>query len=576
MSQTDIQGQLQVSGGVGQALMNMLDLLAGRVLGQQPVDSTGKPTGQVLYMQMQTGVGIDPTEYANPWSPAGGDTMASITGKYVVAAPPPAAGASAGGTTAPPPPALNQQLQASIEAAFRTSLLVDTLFEVTGSGVLTTYPTSRSLSFAYGSIVKGMQPQPAPPPSAAVQAAVHAALLKLYLYDAKGNMTGQTPEYQAYLSNQMTWAQAKSTYATDQAYALADPILGSVWPETSSVDQTAVDQAYDNWMAQGAADIEQALATVSSVGLDVQAEMVTQARQLFDAWDLGIAGVPSEVNYSMISPATWYDSTDENIGFEKLTATSSAYEASSSTRSNSFSSNWYNGQSESIGGSANASFLGISVGGGASHTSASDAQAAGGAQSTVTTMQDNTTNVKITFEWGLCLIQRPWLVSDLFHVDGWYLVNAKKNSISDGTIQGQISNTNQLMPMIPTAFLVVRNVVIEAENWGSAAESLSQASSQEQSSNQSSSNSQSVSAGFLFAGGSVTHSSSQESGQGSAGAQSGVQHSFSGSSAGGTLSILGSQILGWVGEIVPACPPTDDPGLAAATSSTTSSSATSS
>jgi hypothetical protein len=542
----------------------MLDTLAGRVLGQQPVDSKGNPTGQVLYMQMSTGLPIDPTTYANPWTPAGGDTMASITGKYQAPSAsstttPAASGASGG--TASSAPQLNSQLQASIEAAFQTSLLVDELYEVTGNGVLQPYPTSRSLSFAYGSIISGMQPLPAPPPSAQVEQAVQAALQKLYTYDSNGNMVGQTPGYQAYLANQMAWAQAKANYATDQAYAMADPILGSAWPQTSAVDQTAVDQAYETWMAQGAADIEQALATVSSVGIDTQAAMVTQARQLFDAWNLGIAGLPSEVNYSMIIPTNWYDSTDDSMGFEKLTATSSAWLAQSANQSSSFANNWYNGQSSSVSGSGGAMFMGIVIGGGASHSEGSSAQGGAAGSSSVQTFDDETTNVTISFEWGLCRIERPWLVSDLFHMGGWYLVNAKQNSISDGTIAGQVSNQQQLMPLIPTACLVVRNVSIQAENWGQAGTALAQANRQQQSSAQSSADSQSVSAGYLFVGGQVSHSESQDSGQGSSGAQSAGSFSFSGGSAGGTLTIQGSQILGWVGEIVPASPPMDDPGL---------------
>jgi hypothetical protein len=564
MSQTAIEGQLQVSGGVGQALLAMLDTLAGRVLGQQPVDSKGNPTGQVLYMQMSTGLPIDPTTYANPWTPAGGDTMASITGKFQApnaSSGTTSAASGASGGTASSAPQLNSQLQASIEAAFQTSLLVDELYEVTGNGALQPYPTSRSLSFAYGSIIKGMQPLPAPPPSAQVEQAVQAALQELYTYDSNGNMIGQTPKYQAYLANQMAWAQAKANYATDQAYAMADPVLGSAWPQTSAVDQTAVDQAYETWMAQGAADIEQALATVSSVGIDTQAAMVTQARQLFDAWNLGIAGVPSEVNYSMIIPTNWYDSTDESLGFEKLTASSNAWLEQSANQSSSFANNWYNGQSSSVGGSGGAMFMGIVIGGGASHSEGSSAQSGGSGSSSVQTFNDETTNVTISFEWGLCRIERPWLVSDLFHMGGWYLVNAKQDSISDGTIADQVSNQQQLMPMIPTAFLVVRNVSIQAENWGQAGIALAEASRQQQSSAQSGADSQSVSAGYLFIGGQVSHSESQDSGQGSSAAHSAGSFSFSGGSAGGTLTIYGSQILGWVGEIVPASPPMDDPGL---------------
>jgi hypothetical protein len=46
-------------------------------------------------------------------------------------------------------------------------------------------------------------------------------------------------------------------------------------------------------------------------------------------------------------------------------------------------------------------------------------------------------------------IERPWLLGDLFNIEGWYLVGQKKNSISDGTIPGQVGDHTKLLPMIP-------------------------------------------------------------------------------------------------------------------------------
>src|SRR2546430_709115 len=63
-------------------------------------------------------------------------------------------------------------------------LPVDGLNEATGDGICEPYPTSRSLSFEYESVIKGMQPLPAPAPSPDVVKAINAALAQLYVYDA--------------------------------------------------------------------------------------------------------------------------------------------------------------------------------------------------------------------------------------------------------------------------------------------------------------------------------------------------------------------------------------------------------
>src|SRR5207249_2500128 len=80
----------------------------------------------------------------------------------------------------------------------------------------------------------------------------------------------------------------------------------------------------------------------------------------------------------------------------------------------------------------------------------------------------------IELEFGMCTINRPWLVSDLFFLKNWFCAGVKKNSISDGTIDGQADSSEKTLPMIPQQFLVIRNVSISATEWGSDSEILSQ------------------------------------------------------------------------------------------------------
>jgi hypothetical protein len=545
-------------------MLSVLDQIVAHVLTQQPVDSQGNPTATTVYLQYQTGVGIDPRQYTDPWTPMGGSSLQTVlqSGQQAPQTATPATTTSPGGSGSTTP-TVNTALQSSLLAAWETSMLADQMFLVDNNGQLQVYQSgSRSLSFAYNEIIQGMQPASPAQPSPQVQAAVQAAQNVLWQTDSQGNITGPTTLYQNYLNNQMAWAQAKSNLAAAQAEALTNPALGQMWPQMSAPYQTAVEQAYSTWISEGAQQVEQALATIESEGQDVVDAMVASARQLFDAWSLaGLSGVPSQTAYSMISPITWYDPADDSIGFSQLSITSQSAASDAAQNTNSFAQSWYQNQSQSTGASGSANFFGISLGAGGGGSSASNAAGQGSTTQTTGVQGDQATAVTITLEWLLCQVQRPWLVSDLFHVAGWYMVGQRKHTISDGTVQGQVDNQMQLLPMIPTSFLVVRNVKITASNWGQAAASLSAAQSAAQSAGGSSSSNFSGSVGFFGIGASAAHSSAQDSGEGTNQSAGQLSWSWEGDSLQGTLTINGGQILGWIGAIVPACPPIDDPTL---------------
>src|SRR5437016_363358 len=72
-----VGAELAVSGDLAETILATLDKLEGKVLGTQPVDSKGKPTGTALYLHMTAGLPIDPKQFANPWNPPGGDSLAT-------------------------------------------------------------------------------------------------------------------------------------------------------------------------------------------------------------------------------------------------------------------------------------------------------------------------------------------------------------------------------------------------------------------------------------------------------------------------------------------------------------------
>ena len=167
-------------------------------------------------------------------------------------------------------------------------------------------------------------------------------------------------------------------------------------------------------------------------------------------------------------------------------------------------------------------------------------------------------NVSVEFEYGLCNIYRPWLLSELFVIDGWYLPGEKNKVVSDGTVAGQTSETDShLLSMIPTQFLVVRNVKITADGWGDTGTQMSNYCTHAQSDDQSSSTKVSGGVGFMCFGGTVSHQNADWSGDDAESSSAAGSWSFKGNAQHGALTINGCQIVGWVGEIIPASPKVD-------------------
>jgi hypothetical protein len=143
----------------------------------------------------------------------------------------------------------------------------------------------------------------------------------------------------------------------------------------------------------------------------------------------------------------------------------------------------------------------------------------------------------------------------------WYMVNAKKHSISNGTLED--TQNDRLLPLLPEQFLVVRNIRISSRSWGSDGAILEQhfgrsASSASKNSAQGGGE-VGFSLGFFSIGGggghSETHSQSDTSSSSGSSRTSRTHTSFDGS----TLEIKGAQIVGWLSTVSPACAPNDDP-----------------
>ena len=543
-----------MNGEPGAAVLSIFSQLTDRIKQRIPINKDGKPINSMVYSHLVLGMPISKADYFRPWTPAGG---ASLQDK------PPAPAPRPDGTV--PPPEADERFMKAMQAAWKTSLLCRTMLQVTKDEQYQEYPTGRHLDFAYETVLAGMQPKAEPEMSAEVKERVDKATRLLYTLDAEGAIVSKTPLYKNYITNAQALAKAKSDFAAAAALAQRDPAKAEAFPVQAATFQQAVDEARNSLIAEGADRVEQALDVIGSVGKPMQAHMIRKARETFDAWNLNLSGVvPSKMPYSLILPTNWCDPSDDE-GFARLIVDRGEIQNfSSSNAVNSSASRWQSHAQSTNGGGA-VSFGFLAFGGTHSNSSANSSFQNSSSATFSSAFQNTAKNLHIELEYGLCTIVRPWLVSDIFFLKNWFLKGAKKNSASDGTIDGQANSMEKTLPMIPQQFLVVRNVKITSTDWGADGQVLSsfygQNAGDAQSSSSSTSGAAGVCLGFINFGGRASHSEQDSSGGNSSFASQSVNSHFGATFDGQTLQIPGAQIVAFLSDIVPASPELDDPEL---------------
>ena len=499
------------------------------------------------------------SQSGGPGSAAGSSTAgSSTTGSSTTSS-----SSTTGGGTPTSAPAVNP----GYTQAANVSALVDTMLAVTKNGQYLASESQFQVSQAYEAIVAKAQGVPAPPPPANIQAEIDAARRLLWVFDANGNNTGeQTPLYSQYEELSAAWGGTTAAYAAAEAEAQANPAQAEVWPVTSKALQVAVQNAWNDWRSAGADEVENALDVLGSVGGAIGAHLVSEGRQLLQTWDLGLTGaVPACTYYSYVLPSSFADPNDRQNGFVTTTASSASWSSTGQSGAQSAASNWFQNNSSSTSAGGGGMIFGVTFGAQGGTSSTSNSSGGASESSSFQSFSGQMSNVSISFSYGLCQIYRPWLLAELFAADGWYLPSEPKGTVSTGNIDDQVGATDQhLLPMLPSSFLVVRDIKISASNWGTAFDQLVEAQNRNAQSGQTNSVDVSGGIGFLGIGATASHKNASQSGQ-----QSGSQSSYnafkaSGGSAYGTLSLPGCQIVGWIGEIVPVSPKIDAPAASTA------------
>jgi hypothetical protein len=540
------------------ALDNEPNVLAADVLSEiimdikasRPTTSTGESTTGFVFCLQVPGFMVSPKDFSRPFSPIGGSPEG----------PPPPPGA-----TTPGPPA-NERVQRAQEAAFKTFTMFDELLMVRDDGRTETYSGGgRKLSFQYKLILDSMEALPVPDRPADQQARIDAAHAVLYK-PIDDEVFVKTPLFQRYLDNQQAWADRRAEFAKEQTRLLKDPDLADQASVLLEPFRIKLEQAREQFKTEGAAKVEAAQATLLSLGVPLGQGTIALARERFDNWEVTLLGGVGTMPYTFVFPSEWAQIESENIGWTRIERASGESRHHFEQHGTSVSTGEWAGGSSNSSGSAGISVFGFGFGGTYAESESHSTSAFSDTASDGTVMTNDAKDLSIEMEYGLCKIARPWLVTDIFQMPGWFIRGAKKGAISTGKLADQVGDTEHRLPMIPTHFLVIRNVKIRAGSWGETQNTLTSYWSKHGRSDSSfgSSISGDVSIpiwGPLSLNGGFSHSDSDYKGDFKDEAGNDCLNDFGTYFKDDALIINGAQIVGLLGEIVPFCPAEDDPSL---------------
>ncbi|UNO40494.1 hypothetical protein [Streptomyces sp. MST-110588] len=301
--------------------------------------------------------------------------------------------------------------------------------------------------------------------------------------------------YSARLSYMMAYLKAQETDSGRQNWPLLGPTLRG--PVTGT---------YDDWRAAHANEVESAIAVLATNGNKQVALAFAAAKKLFDGYGVDLTGTPELTYRSAVYPTGW-TSAELAEDWPTATVTQGSQETSSSEEAHSYAASA--GIKNGIWG----------WGGGVE----------GGGSKYQSHLSEETKNLKVSFQYCLCTISRPWLDGTLFSTPHW-----KTSQYDPGTIStGKRDQSGTALPMLPVSFLCLRNVSITADWHKSDSENANRAAKFD---------SEVTWGPFKLAG----YSQNDES----------RSHHMRADWDGSTLTQKGLQIVGWLHSIVPYCPPT--------------------
>ncbi len=331
--------------------------------------------------------------------------------------------------------------------------------------------------------------------------------------DYTGAVVSQTDHsaiYKTYLKNQSDYISAVRAYRLAYAnYNLNDPVQQRQWQANEPTLRNNINQTYNNWRAQGAAQVEQALSVLASSINDAVGNTIRDAQQTMSK---GMSSSTSDgIKWYFTYPIPTNFADPNAQGFTSFSLKSDYLEETASAKATDWAPK----------GSGSWGLWNVSASASSHHAEKH--------------LHMDASKFELSADIAVVRIFRPWLNDLIFKANSWYtdMCNAHEISI------GKLTSDQQLkLPLIPTAFVVARNVEITAD-WSSDDKKHVEDSITTKAS---------IGWGPFCVSGSYSHSSSSDY----------HKSTFEG----GTLKIPGIQIIAWVSEITPDSPQENPPSSA--------------
>lgn len=446
------------------------------------------------------GLPIHKDDYENPWSPLGVNLEKDIPKTDPVD---PKDAPKTGSDKIDTSQAFAANIAKSQQSYLNTYVLVNNKLQMNNE--YSVMPGSSKLADTWYAIMTGAN---GIPPTMELNDAMKQSYADATakLMDKDGNVT---PHYQAYMQYEDVYKS--KVKARNKAYSAAftDPMKLQQWPQDGVPYQDDVDEAWDRWMGLGfKIEIEQAISILAAQGTDPAIALIARAKKKFQNSLFEFSGY-GQIPYTMLSPRTWYDA-DNDEGWNEYSSTDFHSESHYSASQTSYGG----------GGGFNAGLWSASA-----NFDHSESQANGNFEQK---------NVKIKFNYAIVDIDRPWLDTSLLNLSNWFLVgDYKKNCISTGVMNQEkpTDGTEPLFfPSVVTSLILAKDVHVSWDDWKSQWAAHTE------------SNSASASVGYWCFSASAHYSHAKQS------------RDFSCDATGEELVIPGIQVIGYVSQILPACP----------------------
>lgn len=464
--------------------------------------SDQKPQGMdgFLVSFLPVGEPVNPDDFKKPWKP----NMTSPT----TVQPPPEPGSDD-----------TSEIGKRYESLANTCTLVDRKIQL--NEVYQAVPNSSTISQSWEVIINGANVLPLPADQEAFQKKIrdkYYPRLKKSIKDEDGSdIEVDTKEYKAYQEYSKKYQKAVRDYTTQFMVAMSNKQTAQLWGVTGKTYIADVDNAWDEWMSVGYKQfIEEAKDNLAAMGTDAAAHMLAVAKKKFEAYRIATQGViPVTSQYVELFPSNWAETEVENDGWTEYEYSYNKETVTTETETTSFSASG-----------------GVSFG-------FWSAKANVGYEKKEEHNDKKVDGLEIKFKYAIVTVNRPWLDSILFDMGNWFLVgNHPKGSISSGKmdqVYPQDSDASAWLPIIPKQIIVIRDLEIKAKDFHEHYDAVKK---------------------DVSAGGSVGYGPFKLSGK-YANSKSNTSMETEKTDEG--LRIRGTQIIGWISELVTLCPKNDAP-----------------